>query len=43
VHGAEPAAVGRAALTAQVELHELRVATSDLEQVFLSLTGGATS
>ena len=43
VHGAEPAAVGRAALTAQVELHELRTSTSDLEQVFLSLTGGATS
>ena len=35
--------VGRAALTAQVELHELRAATSDLEQVFLSLTGGATT
>jgi ABC-2 type transport system ATP-binding protein len=43
VRGADPAAVGRAALTAQVELHELRAATSDLEQVFLSLTGGATS
>ncbi len=43
VHGADPAAVGRAALTAQVELHELRAATSDLEQVFLSLTGGGTS
>ena len=29
--------------TARVELHELRPAASDLEQVFLSLTGGATS
>jgi len=26
-----------------VELHELRPAASDLEEVFLSLTGGATS
>jgi ABC-2 type transport system ATP-binding protein len=44
VHGAEAPAVGRAALAAQVELHELRSATSDLEAVFLSLTsGGATS
>ena len=43
VHGADAPAVGRAALAAQVELHELRAATSDLEQVFLSLTGGATS
>ncbi|CAB4963301.1 unannotated protein [freshwater metagenome] len=33
--------VGRAALDAHIELHELRPATSDLEQVFLSLTGGA--
>ena len=31
------------AFGAQVELHELRPAASDLEQVFLSLTGGATS
>ena len=43
VHGADAPAVGRAAFGAQVELHELRPATSDLEQVFLSLTGGATS
>ena len=43
VHGADPAAVGRAALAGQVELHELRPATSDLEQVFLSLTGGGTA
>jgi ABC-2 type transport system ATP-binding protein len=43
VHGADAPAVGRAALAAQVELHELREATDDLEQVFLSLTGGATS
>jgi ABC-2 type transport system ATP-binding protein len=40
VHGADAPAVGRAALAAQVELHELRAATSDLEQVFLSLTAG---
>ena len=43
VHGLEPAQIGRAALHAGVELHELRAATSDLEQVFLSLTGGASS
>ncbi|MFZ5851368.1 MAG: ABC transporter ATP-binding protein [Actinomycetota bacterium] len=36
--GVEPAAVGRAALRAQVELHELTVVPSDLEQVFLALT-----
>jgi ABC-2 type transport system ATP-binding protein len=40
VHGADAPAVGRAAFGAQVELHELRAATSDLEQVFLSLTTG---
>jgi ABC-2 type transport system ATP-binding protein len=43
VHGLEPALIGREALHAGVELHELRAATSDLEQVFLTLTGGATS
>jgi ABC-2 type transport system ATP-binding protein len=35
--------IGHIAFGAQVELHELRPASSDLEQVFLSLTGGATS
>ena len=39
----EAAVVGRAALRAQAELHELRPATSDLEQVFLALTSGAAS
>jgi len=39
----EAAVVGRAALRAQAELHELRPATSDLEQVFLALTSGASS
>jgi ABC-2 type transport system ATP-binding protein len=43
VEDVEAPIVGRAALDARVELHELRPATSDLEQVFLSLTGGATS
>ena len=43
VEDVEAPVVGRAALDARVELHELRPATSDLEQVFLSLTGGATS
>ena len=43
VHGVDAADIGRAALAAQVELHELRAATSDLEEVFLSLTSGATS
>ena len=43
VDGADAAAIGRIAFGAQVELHELRPAASDLEQVFLSLTGGATS
>jgi ABC-2 type transport system ATP-binding protein len=40
---ADAATIGRIAFGAQVELHELRPAASDLEQVFLSLTGGATS
>jgi ABC-2 type transport system ATP-binding protein len=39
----DAATVGHIAFGAQVELHELRPAASDLEQVFLSLTGGATS
>ncbi|MBI1376279.1 MAG: ATP-binding cassette domain-containing protein [Frankiales bacterium] len=43
VHGVDAPAVGRAALAAGAELHELRAATSDLEQVFLSLTSGAAS
>jgi ABC-2 type transport system ATP-binding protein len=37
VTGTTPAAVGHAALGAQVELHELREEHSDLEAVFLSL------
>ncbi|MGK5679033.1 ABC transporter ATP-binding protein [Actinoplanes sp. URMC 104] len=40
VHGAEPAAVGHAAFTAGVELHELAGERGDLEQVFLQLTAG---
>jgi len=40
---ADAATVGHIAFGAQVELHELRPAASDLEQVFLSLTGGASS
>jgi ABC-2 type transport system ATP-binding protein len=43
IDNVEAAQVGRAALEARVELHELRPATSDLEAVFLSLTGGAAS
>jgi len=39
----DAAVIGRIAFEARVELHELRPAASDLEQVFLSLTGGATS
>jgi len=41
VSGLGLADVGRIAFGAGVELHELREATSDLEQVFLSLTSGA--
>ncbi len=37
VRGATTAEIGRAALGAQVELHELRDGRSDLEHVFLSL------
>ncbi len=40
VHGAEAAAVGHAAFTAGVELHELATERGDLEQVFLQLTAG---
>jgi ABC-2 type transport system ATP-binding protein len=40
VTGADPAAVGHAAFTASVELHELTGAKADLEQVFLQLTAG---
>jgi len=40
VHDVDPPTVGRAALAAGVELHELTVEHSDLEQVFLELTTG---
>jgi ABC-2 type transport system ATP-binding protein len=40
VTGADPAAVGHAAFTASVELHELSGERADLEQVFLQLTAG---
>ncbi len=40
VSGLDAAVVGRAALTAQIELHELVTERPDLEQVFLSLTQG---
>jgi len=40
VAGAAPAAVGHAAFTASVELHELTGERADLEQVFLQLTAG---
>jgi ABC-2 type transport system ATP-binding protein len=40
VTGVDAATVGRAALTAQVELHELVADKPDLEQVFLQLTHG---
>jgi ABC-2 type transport system ATP-binding protein len=40
VTGVDAPAVGRAALKAQVELHELVEEKPDLEQVFLSLTQG---
>ena len=43
VEDADAVTIGHIAFGAQVELHELRPAASDLEQVFLSLTGGATS
>ena len=40
VAGMEAAAIGHAAFTAQVELHELATERADLEQVFLQLTAG---
>ncbi|GIF24691.1 ABC-2 type transport system ATP-binding protein [Actinoplanes tereljensis] len=40
VGGAEAAAIGHAAFTASVELHELVAERGDLEQVFLQLTAG---
>ena len=40
ISGAEAAAVGHAAFTASVELHELVAERGDLEQVFLQLTAG---
>jgi ABC-2 type transport system ATP-binding protein len=40
VAGADAAAVGHAAFTASVELHELTGERRDLEQVFLQLTAG---
>ena len=43
VENVDAAFVGRAALHAGAELHELRPATSDLEEVFLSLTSGDAS
>jgi ABC-2 type transport system ATP-binding protein len=43
VTGLELAQVGRTAFENGVELHELRHAINDLEQVFLSLTTGSTS
>jgi ABC-2 type transport system ATP-binding protein len=40
VTGADAAAIGHAAFTASVELHELTGERGDLEQVFLQLTAG---
>jgi ABC-2 type transport system ATP-binding protein len=40
ITGVEAAQIGKAALQAQVELHELVTERADLEQVFLSLTHG---
>src|SRR5690242_7101170 len=40
VSGAEAAAIGHAAFTAPVELHDLTAERGDLEQVFLQLTAG---
>jgi ABC-2 type transport system ATP-binding protein len=42
VHGTETAMVGNLAFTHQVELHELSSERSDLEQVFLEITGETT-
>jgi ABC-2 type transport system ATP-binding protein len=43
ITGPDAAEVGHIAFTAQVELHELSVEKSDLEQIFFSLTGGEFS
>jgi ABC-2 type transport system ATP-binding protein len=40
IEGVAAPVVGRAALTAGVELHELVAERPDLEQVFLQLTAG---
>jgi ABC-2 type transport system ATP-binding protein len=40
VHGLDAPAVGKAALAAKAELHELTTQSPDLEQVFLQLTHG---
>ncbi|MGH3116133.1 MAG: ATP-binding cassette domain-containing protein [Nocardioidaceae bacterium] len=40
VTGSTPSAVGAAAFRHQVELHELSAEPSDLERIFLELTGG---
>ena len=40
VDGVDAPAVGRAALAARVELHELTAERPDLERVFLELTAG---
>ena len=40
VEGATPAAVGHAAFTSGVELHELRARTSGLEEIYFQLTTG---
>jgi ABC-2 type transport system ATP-binding protein len=40
ITGADAAAIGHAAFTASVELHELTTERGDLEQVFLQLTAG---
>lgn len=40
VRGAEPRPVGHAAFAAGVEMHELSPMRSDLEDIFLELTGG---
>jgi ABC-2 type transport system ATP-binding protein len=40
VSGVDAAAIGHAAFTGSVELHELTGERADLEQVFLQLTAG---
>jgi ABC-2 type transport system ATP-binding protein len=40
VSGQSPAAVGRRAFTAGIELHELRSRTSGLEEIYFRLTAG---